>query len=328
MIKNTNTPIIRFKGFSDNWEWRECKKILKPNKSAIKIGPFGSALKKEFYTKKGVKVYAQENIFKEDFSIGDYYISNEKYQSLKGCELKSGDLVISMMGTIGACAIFPDDAEPGIMNSHLLRLQLSDDIFPEYIHQLLKDSQLIRNQIDRLSVGSIMSGLSSSVVQKLIFPVPPLAEQKIISKFLLQMDNLITLYQHKYEKLKKIKESMIKKMFPVNGEKIPKIRFKEFTGAWEQRKLGDLGDFKNGMNFSKDAMGKGYPFVNLQNIFGRNVIDVNNLGLAEASATQLKEYNLKKGDVLFVRSSVKLEGVGEAALVPQDLDNTTYSGLL
>ena len=85
---------------------------------------------------------------------------------------------------------------------------------------------------------------------------------------------------------------------------------------------------KNGMNFSKEAMGIGFPFVNLQNIFGNNVIDVSNLGKAMASDSQLKDYNLLNGDVLFVRSSVKLEGVGEAALVPQTLDNTTYSGFI
>lgn len=75
-------------------------------------------------------------------------------------------------------------------------------------------------------------------------------------------------------------------------------------------------------------MGHGYAFVNLQNIFGNNVVDVQNLGLAEASEKQLIEYSLLKGDVLFVRSSVKLEGVGEAALVPENLENATYSGFI
>ena len=98
--------------------------------------------------------------------------------------------------------------------------------------------------------------------------------------------------------------------------------------GWEQRKLEELGSLKNGMNFSKEAMGIGFPFVNLQNIFGNNVIDVTNLGKAMASDSQLKDYNLLNGDVLFVRSSVKLEGVGEAALVPQNLENTTYSGFI
>lgn len=92
--------------------------------------------------------------------------------------------------------------------------------------------------------------------------------------------------------------------------------------------MGDLGSLKNGMNFSKDAMGHGYAFVNLQNIFGNNVVDAKSLGLAEASEKQLLEYSLQKGDVLFVRSSVKLEGVGEAALVAETLENTTYSGFI
>ena len=92
--------------------------------------------------------------------------------------------------------------------------------------------------------------------------------------------------------------------------------------------MGELGSFKNGMNFSKDAMGHGYAFVNLQNIFGKSVIDTEKLELAEASETQLQEYNLQEGDVLFVRSSVKLEGVGEAAIVPKTLENTTYSGFI
>ena len=197
-----NMPKIRFLGFTDEWEHRKCEGILKPTKGAMKIGPFGSALKKEFYTETGVKVYAQENIFQEDFTIGDYYISEERYQTLKGCKLEPGDLVISMMGTIGACAIFPNNAEPGIMNSHLLRLQLNDDIYPEYIHQLLRDSQIIRSQIDRLSVGSIMSGLSSSVVQKLIFPIPSLDEQKKIAEFLTQLDKTITLHQRELDEYK------------------------------------------------------------------------------------------------------------------------------
>ena len=64
----------------------------------------------------------------------------------------------------------------------------------------------------------------------------------------------------------------------------PKIRFKGYTKDWEQRKLGELGSLKNGMNFSKEAMGHGFPFINLQNIFGNNVIDVNKLELNKIAA--------------------------------------------
>jgi type I restriction enzyme S subunit len=108
----------------------------------------------------------------------------------------------------------------------------------------------------------------------------------------------------------------------------PEIRFKGFSGTWEKKTLGEIGDLKNGMNFGKEAMGHGYPFVNLQDVFGKNIVDYRNLDLASSTINQRSEYSLKKGDILFVRSSVKPEGVGEAALVPKDLCNTTYSGFL
>ena len=206
-------PQIRFSGFTEDWEQRKVTELLKNSSSAMKIGPFGSALKKEYFVEEGIKVYAQENAFTGDFSMGDYYITEDKYKELKSCELYPGDLVISMMGTIGACAIFPKNAEKGIMNSHLLRLQFNNEVIPEYIMYLLRDSVLIRKQIDRLSVGSIMSGLSSSVVKKLVFPIPKLAEQKRIVEYLDSIDRLITLHQQKCDELRNIKKFMLQNMF-------------------------------------------------------------------------------------------------------------------
>lgn len=211
--KGEKVPEIRFPEFTDDWEQRKVTELLKNSSSAMKIGPFGSALKKEYFVEEGVKVYAQENAFTGDFSIGDYYITEDKYKELKSCELYPGDLVISMMGTIGACAIFPKNAEKGIMNSHLLRLQFNNEVIPEYIMYLLRDSVLIRKQIDRLSVGSIMSGLSSSVVKKLVFPIPKLAEQKRIAGYFENLDNLIASQQQELDGYKELKKGLLQQMF-------------------------------------------------------------------------------------------------------------------
>lgn len=211
--KGEKVPEIRFPEFTNDWEQRKVTELLKNSSSAMKIGPFGSALKKEYFVEEGVKVYAQENAFTGDFSIGDYYITEDKYKELKSCELYPGDLVISMMGTIGACAIFPKNAEKGIMNSHLLRLQFNNEVIPEYIMYLLRDSVLIRKQIDRLSVGSIMSGLSSSVVKKLVFPIPKLAEQKRIAGYFENLDNLIASQQQELDGYKELKKGLLQQMF-------------------------------------------------------------------------------------------------------------------
>ena len=65
------------------------------------------------------------------------------------------------------------------------------------------------------------------------------AEQQKIGSFFQQLDNLIALHQRKYDKLQVLKKAMLEKMFPKNGSSVPEIRFKGFTDAWEQRKLGD-----------------------------------------------------------------------------------------
>ncbi len=110
--------------------------------------------------------------------------------------------------------------------------------------------------------------------------------------------------------------------------KVPAIRFEGFSGEWEAKCLGDIGSLKNGMNFGKEAMGHGYPFINLQDVFGKNEVNNSNLGLAFSTLNQRKEYSLNAGDVLFIRSSVKPEGVGEAAVISKSLENTTYSGFI
>ena len=73
-------------------------------------------------------------------------------------------------------------------------------------------------------------------------------EQKKIADFFTYLDNLITLHQREYEKLTNVKKSMLEKMFPKNGSNVPEIRFKGFTEAWEQCKLGEIYQVNNERN--------------------------------------------------------------------------------
>ena len=317
-------PTIRFKGYTDDWEQRKVPELLKNSSSAMKIGPFGSALKKEYFVEEGVKVYAQENVFTGDFSIGSYYITEDKYKELQSCELYPGDLVISMMGTIGACAIFPENMEKGIMNSHLLRLQFDNEVVPKYIMYLLRDSDLIRKQIDRLSVGSIMSGLSSSVVKKLVFPIPRLAEQKKIIEYLDSLDKIITLHQRKCEETKKLKKFMLQKMFPKKGEKVPEIRFDDFTDDWEQRKVPEL--LKNSSSAMKigpfgSALKKEY-FVEegvkvyaQENVFTGD-FSIGSYYITEDKYKELQSCELYPGDLVISMMGT----IGACAIFPENME--------
>lgn len=110
---------------------------------------------------------------------------------------------------------------------------------------------------------------------------------------------------------------------------IPELRFPEFHGEWETKSLGDIGQLKNGVNKSKSDFGHGYHFVNLMDVFGKKVLRSNSgLSLVNVNQSELELYNLRGGDVLFIRSSVKRSGVGETVIVTNDLPNTVFSGFL
>lgn len=319
-------PKIRFKGYQEDWEQRKVTELLKNSSSAMKIGPFGSALKKEYFVEEGIKVYAQENAFTGDFSMGDYYITEDKYKELKSCELYPGDLVISMMGTIGACAIFPKNAEKGIMNSHLLRLQFNNEVIPEYIMYLLRDSVLIRKQIDRLSVGSIMSGLSSSVVKKLVFPIPKLAEQKRIVEYLDSIDRLITLHQRKCEEMKILKKYMLQKMFPQNGQLVPQIRFSGFTEDWEQRKLPEFVTFFNGLTYTpEDVEETGTLVLRSSNVKNGEIVDADNVYVNDKVVTS---ENVQEGDIIVVVRNGSRALIGKHAQIKASMPNTVIGAFM
>ena len=303
MQDNEKKPALRFKGFTDPWEQRKVREVT-DRYDNLRI-PVAASLRvagtTPYYGANGIQDYVEGYTHDGEFIL----VAEDGANDLKNYPVKC------VKGRIW-------------VNNHAHVLQgkcaCADNQFLAYA--------ISQADIESLLVGGGRAKLNAETLMDIELLLPSKDEQIQIGHYLARLDHLITLHQRKYEKLVNIKKSMLDKMFPQNGASVPEIRFKGFTDPWEQRKLGELGTLKNGMNFSKAAMGIGYPFVNLQNIFGKNVVDISALGKAMASLGQLKDYSLLKGDVLFVRSSVKLEGVGEAALVPESLDKTTYYGFI
>lgn len=98
---------------------------------------------------------------------------------------------------------------------------------------------------------------------------------------------------------------------------------------WEIIELSEIGTFKNGINKGAEDFGFGSPFINLMDVFGKNVISSNSsFGLVNSNSSEKEMYNVKCGDVIFIRSSVKPSGVGKTVLIQNDLKDTVYSGFL
>ena len=102
----------------------------------------------------------------------------------------------------------------------------------------------VESQLRKIvSSGARMDGLlniSFDEYATVTVLLPDIKEQEHIADFFRNLDHLITLHQRKYDKLQVLKKAMLEKMFPKNGSSVPEIRFKGFTDAWEQRKLGEV----------------------------------------------------------------------------------------
>ncbi len=118
-------------------------------------------------------------------------------------------------------------------------------------------------------------------------------------------------------------------MFPQNGMKVPEIRFEGFTGDWEQRKVGEFYDFKNGLNKGKEFFGEGTPIVNFTDVFYNRDIYAKSLkGKVTLEPNEIKNYEVKKGDIFFTRTSETIEEIGYPSVMLDVAENTVFSGFV
>lgn len=126
-------------------------------------------------------------------------------------------------------------------------------------------------------------------------------EQQLIASYFSQLDHLITLHQRKYDKLTNVKKSMLEKMFPQNGSNVPEIRFKGFTEAWEQRKLGEIGSVSMCRRIFKEQTSENgeIPFYKIGTFGGEADAFISRELFEEYKA---KYQYPKKGDILISAS--------------------------
>ena len=225
MTKKTDTPAIRFKGFSDTWEQRKLGDVVQ-----ITMGqsPDGSTYSDE----PSDYILVQGNA---DLQNGLVCPRIWTTQITKKAD--AGDLIMSVRAPAGAMG---KTAYNAVIGRGVAAIKGN-----EFIYQLL-----VKMDADgfwkTLSCGSTFESLNSDNIKNAEVKIPTTAEQIKIGGYFQQLDNLITLHQRKYEKLHNIKKSMLEKMFPKNGSNVPEIRFKGFTEAWEQRKFSELVQIERG----------------------------------------------------------------------------------
>ena len=156
------------------WAWCKLDDL-----AFYKKGPFGSSLTKAMFVSKGddtYKVYEQKNAIQKDCTLGTYYISKEKYESLSGFAIQPFDIIVSCAGTIGETYVLPRNIQKGIINQALMLIRLyCRDIEQFY---LLYFDFILKEEAKNSSKGTAIKNIPPfDVLKNFYIPIPPLKEQ-------------------------------------------------------------------------------------------------------------------------------------------------------
>jgi type I restriction enzyme S subunit len=114
-----------------------------------------------------------------------------------------------------------------------------------------------------------------------------------------------------------------------NSQNIPSLRFSEFKEEWEPKKLGELLEFKNGINATKEQYGSGYKFINVLDILNNDFITHDKIiGSVNVTEELVNKFPVKYGDILFQRSSETREEVGTTCVYLDKENTSTFGGFV
>ena len=226
-----NTPNIRFKGFTEDWEQRKLGDLAE-----IVGGGTPSTSKNEYWDGE-IDWYAPAEIANQIYvDSSERKITSEGFDNSSAKMLPIGTVLFTSRAGIGKMAILRKEActNQGFQ-SIVPRVNELDSYF------IFSRSEELKRYGEMVGAGSTFVEVSGKQMTAMPLLMPPtMDEQKKIGEYFSHLDNLITLHQRKCDEMKEVKKYMLQKIFPQNGQKNPEIRFAGFTEDWEQRKLGDV----------------------------------------------------------------------------------------
>ena len=166
----------------EGWSYVLIQQIFSLTRSGLKTGPFGSLLKKHEHKKTGVPVLGIENIQRMNFVPGNkIFVTSHKAQELSSYDVHEGDILISRSGTVGEACVVPSGLGDARLSTNLMRITLAKEyVSPQYFCLLFDGSPTVLDQVSALCGGSTRDFLNGKILQSIVFPLPPLAEQRRI----------------------------------------------------------------------------------------------------------------------------------------------------
>ena len=290
MSDKKNVPKIRFPGFTEPWEQRKFSEFTwnagKRNKEDLDLEPYAitnehgfikqSEAHDDFGYMKDTDRKAYNIVMPNSFAYNPARINVGSIGYYEGTE----NVIVSSLYEVFQTADYVDD--------RFLWHWFKSDEFPKWIERLQEGSVRLYFYYDKLCECQML--------------MPSVPEQKKIAEALDNLDNLITLHQRKLEHVKKMKKSMLQKMFPKKNQLYPEVRFPGFTDAWEQRKFGEITELKSASRVHKDEWtSNGVPFYRSSDVMAAiNGTENEKAFISEELYEKLSKVSgkLEEGDIL------------------------------
>ena len=225
----------------DAWEQRKLSDIY----ASIGNAFVGTAT--PYYVESG-HFYLESNNIK-DGQINhnsEIFINDEFYEKQKDKWLHTGDMVMVQSGHVGHAAVIPEELDNSAAHALIMFRHPKEKIEPYFLNYQYQTNKS-KKKIEEITTGNTIKHILASDMQEFVVDITNYDEQKKIGSYFQKLDHLITLHQRKCEETKSLKKYMLQKMFPENGNCVPKIRFSGFADAWEQRKWIDVVDISTEM---------------------------------------------------------------------------------
>jgi len=315
-------PAIRFKGFTEDWEQHKLSEVV--NRLDRKNTNLESTLPLTISAQYGLVdqiTYFNNRVASRD--ISNYYL------------LKKGEFAYNKSYSDG----YPfgvvkrlDLYEMGVLSTLYIVFSLKENIIDSDFLVSYYDTDNWHEQIaKRATEGARNHGLLNISATDFLETELKLAtkkkEQKKIGEFFKQLDNLINLYQRKYDKLVNIKKSLLEKMLPKGDSNAPAIRFKGFTENWEQYKLNEIStSFEYGLNVNAIEFDGLNKYIRITDIDDKTRnLNTNYLTTPNIDLKLAEKYKLSIGDILFARTGAS---VGKTYIYKNSDGLVYYAGFL
>ena len=339
--KTSDTPHYENVPFEVPSSWVWCKL---GDLAFYKKGPFGSSLTKSMFIPKSdnaYKVYEQKNAIQKDHTLGSYYISEEKYESLKCFAVQPNDVIVSCAGTIGETYVLPENIQDGIINQALMLIRLYyRDIERFY---LLYFDFILKEEAYKESKGTAIKNIPPfDVLKNFYIPIPPIEEQqrilKEVDRWMLLVDSIDSNKEHLESIIKQAKRKILDlaihgKLVPQDPNDEPALellkrinpdaeitcdngQYGKMPEGWCETILGELFEHNTGKALnSSNQGGIMRDYLTTSNVYW-DTFDLSVVKQMLFKENELEKCTVVKGDLLVCEGG----DVGRSAIWNQDYD--------